>query len=92
MDLQELRSRIDEIDDELVRLFARRMEVSAEIARYKQRNGIAIFDPERETQKLRALSRKVKKGHEAHISALFSLLFELSRAEQASVIGSEEAP
>jgi len=92
MDLQELRLRVDEIDNELIRLFEQRMDVSAEIARYKQRIGIAVYDPERERQKLRDLSQKVKGEHEAYVSALFSLLFEVSRAEQENIIKSEEAP
>lgn len=36
MDLNEIRSEIDKIDDELVRLFCQRMHVSAQIADYKK--------------------------------------------------------
>jgi len=91
MDLTELRLQIDKIDDELIRLFGQRMEVAAEIARYKQQHGLPVFVPEREKQKLDALTGKVKKGHEAHVSALFTLLFEISRAEQEAIIMSGEA-
>ena len=34
MDIQELRSRIDRVDDELVRLYGERMELAREIGRY----------------------------------------------------------
>jgi len=90
MDLGELRQKIDEIDDGLISLFLRRMDVSAEIALYKHKHGIPVYDPVREQQKLHDLSHKVKKGHEAHVSALFSLLFEISRSEQERVLSSEE--
>ena len=35
MDISELRSEIDKIDDELVKLFGQRMDVAARIADYK---------------------------------------------------------
>jgi len=90
MDLQEFRLQIDRIDDELVRLFEQRMDVSAEIASYKRQHGIPIYDPERERQKLIIMSSKVRQGHEVYISALFSLLFEMIRTEQEKIIKNEE--
>ena len=89
MDLRELRLQIDNIDGELLRLFEHRMDVCAEIAKYKKRNGIPIYDPNRERQKLADLTQKVKKGREAHVSAVFTLLFEISRAEQEALINKE---
>jgi len=86
MNLQDLRQQIDKIDDELVRLFEQRMDVSAEIAQYKKKYNIPVYDPARERQKLHDLSGNVKKGREAYITALYSLLFELSRFEQQRII------
>ena len=37
MDLLELREQIDEVDQDLVRLFCRRMEIAAKVADYKKR-------------------------------------------------------
>ena len=51
MDLKDYRNQIDEIDDELVRLFAKRMEVSAQIADYKKANGLPIYVPARSCRK-----------------------------------------
>ena len=48
MDLQELRSQIDEIDDELVALFGKRMDVAAQIADYKKEHNLPIYHPARE--------------------------------------------
>jgi chorismate mutase/prephenate dehydratase len=89
MDLQDLRLKIDGIDDGLIRLFQERMEISAEIARYKQQNNIPVYDPARERQKLYDLSGKVKKGREAYVTALYSLLFELSRSDQERILNPE---
>ena len=51
-DLIELRQEIDEIDQQMVELFEKRMGVSAEVARYKIANGKKVFDKEREHEKL----------------------------------------
>jgi chorismate mutase/prephenate dehydratase len=86
MDLQELRKQIDEIDDGLVRLFQQRMDVSAEIARFKKENNLPVHDPAREREKLYDLSFKVNQGRESYITALYYLLFELSRADQERIL------
>lgn len=46
-DLQELRNQIDEIDRELVEIIARRMQVIDQVADYKKKKNIAIFQLER---------------------------------------------
>ena len=91
MDLQELRRQIDMIDEEIICLFQKRMDVSAKIAEYKRGNNLPVFDPERERQKLQNLSGKVKDAHEAHVSALFSLLFAISRAEQERILNANNS-
>ena len=40
MEIKELREQIDIIDDELVRLFAKRMDISKQVAEYKKENSI----------------------------------------------------
>ncbi len=50
-DLDKLREKIDALDGELLEALARRMEVVAEIGRYKKVRGIELRDEER----LRAL-------------------------------------
>jgi len=82
MDIHELRNRIDEIDNELLQLFMRRMDISAEIAQYKKQYNMPIHDPAREQQVLHNLSKKATRERESSVTALYSLLFELSRAEQ----------
>jgi len=46
-DLAELRGEIDDIDNELLQLLARRMEVSARIGEYKKRNNVTIVQMDR---------------------------------------------
>ena len=86
------RERIDRIDEELIDLFCRRMDLSAQIARYKRQNDLPLHHPERERQILRGLSAKTKKGYEDYVTALYRLIFELSRSEQERIIRSEQEP
>ena len=49
-DLKDIRVTINEIDDEMRSLFARRMECAREVAEYKMAHGLPVFDGARETQ------------------------------------------
>ena len=82
MDLTELRSEIDQIDDQLVELFVRRMQISGEIADYKLKNQMPIFVPAREREKLQDVAKKAGPEMEAYTRVLYSMLFELSRSYQ----------
>ena len=83
MDLQELRSQIDAVDDEIVRLFCARMEIAAKIADYKKAHALPILVPEREAEKLNDVSAKAGPKMAAYTRQLYTLLFELSRDYQA---------
>lgn len=84
MDLNQYRSEIDSIDDALLDLFIRRMEVSGSIAAYKRQHGLPIYMPEREQQKLLAVAAKAGPEMEAYARTLFSCLFTLSKQYQQS--------
>lgn len=57
-DIQDLRSRIDAIDTELVRLLNQRAVVAQEIGALKHREGLPIYAPEREESLLRGIVEK----------------------------------
>ena len=46
-DLQECRRKIDEIDNQMVELFEKRMKVCVEVAEYKIHTGMKVLDRER---------------------------------------------
>ena len=83
MELQELRGRIDQIDDQLVKLFAQRMDVAAQIADYKKAENLPIFVPAREREKLVDVAQKAGPEMENYTRVLYSMLFELSRSYQS---------
>ena len=83
MDIKELRGQIDAIDDELVQLFCRRMEVSEQIAQYKRENKLPILVPAREREKLQDVSGKAGTDMANYTRVLYSMIFELSRSYQS---------
>ena len=52
MSLEQMREEINQIDQELVDLFRRRMELSKSIGAYKQANQLPVQDPARERELL----------------------------------------
>ncbi|HEY2435136.1 MAG TPA: chorismate mutase [Vicinamibacterales bacterium] len=52
-DLEDLRKRIDLLDESLVRLLNARAACALEIGRIKREMGVAIYQPEREAEVLR---------------------------------------
>ena len=83
MDLQAYRKEMDTIDDELVRLFGKRMEVAAKIADYKKEQGLPIHIPAREREKLVDVAGKAGPEMANYTRVLYSMLFELSRSYQS---------
>ena len=81
--LEELRLQLDEIDDQLVKLYENRMRVCKEVGEFKVNSGRKVFDKQREREKLAAVSAKVsgsfnKKG----IQELYEQLMSMSRKLQ----------
>lgn len=83
MDLKDLRGQIDEIDDQLVELFAKRMDVAAAIGDYKKQNNMPVFVPQREREKLKDVAEKAGPEMANYTRVLYSMLFELSRSYQS---------
>ncbi|MBE6605438.1 MAG: bifunctional chorismate mutase/prephenate dehydratase [Ruminococcaceae bacterium] len=89
MELSDYRVKIDEIDSEIVRLFKERMEVSRNIAECKREKGLPVYDPKREREKLVSISGMLPEEFKTYGEALYSLLFELSRAYQHKKLDGE---
>ena len=85
MDLSQLRSEIDNIDDQLISLFGKRMEVAAKIGEYKKQNNMPIYVPNREREKLLDVSKKAGADMANYTRVLYSMIFELSRSYQSKL-------
>lgn len=90
MELSEIREQLNRIDDSLLSLFLERMELSAEVADYKLKHGMPIVDRVREREIIARLTAASGKS-ERWVHRLYTTIFELSRASQATVAGTPTA-
>ncbi|WP_187647207.1 prephenate dehydratase [Nitrosophilus labii] len=80
MKLEELRKRIDEIDDKLLELLNERMKIVKEVGELKNKTRAPIYRPEREQEILNRLkSKNIGHLNEAAIEAIFLEIFAVSR-------------
>ncbi len=87
MDLKECRAQLDVIDSKIVELFETRMNICKDVAEYKIAVGKAVYDGERERQKLDAVSAM---AHEEYnkpaVRELFTQLMTISRRFQYGLL------
>ena len=83
MDLNGIRSQLDQIDDQLIQLFTRRMRLVADVAAYKKQNGVPILDTGRERQIMNRVTLAAGEDMERYAKLLYQTLFNVSRAYQA---------
>ena len=82
MDINDLRSEIDTIDDQIVSLFAQRMEVAAKVADYKKDRNLPVLVPARESEKLQSVTGKASRELSDYVRLLYCVILPLSRAWQ----------
>lgn len=87
MELTQLRDQIDSIDRELVELFKRRMNVSAQVAEYKRRTGMNVLDSSRERALLSKVSELSGEDFEEYTRTLYATILDVSRAYQHKKLG-----
>lgn len=82
MELKELREKFDTIDDQIVDLFVERMKTSAQIAKIKRENGLAVRNASREREVLEHVMERAGDGLETYAKFLYQTMFEVSRSYQ----------
>ena len=86
MDLLDLRKEIDKIDEQLIPLLLKRMNISQQVAKYKVERGIPVLNAEREQQILDNVAEKCGEQGDT-IKTVFSATMDASRALQHKIIG-----
>ena len=87
MELKEIRQNIDAIDEELVQLFARRMDCARAVAEAKRQTGKPIRDHAREREIVNRLTARTGGDYAPYVRALYGQIFDLSRGYQSSLWG-----
>ncbi len=85
--LDQYRKEIDEIDEALLKLFEKRMDVSRKVGEYKRRHGMEIFVPEREkavVEKRMELTKNPK--YRSFTAELFEDIMRISRGLQSTIV------
>lgn len=93
-ELKKLRNEIDAIDDEILKLLNRRMEVVQKVGELKNKNNAPIYRPEREIEILNRLKEKNEgplndKAIEAIFLEIFAVSRNLERPERVAYLGPE---
>ena len=90
MDLENLRKKIDGIDIEICRLFAERMQVVTDVARYKKENSMTVYHPSRARTILQNISKQLGPEFEGYGRSLYRTIFDLSESYQTRVLSEDE--
>ena len=83
--IDEIRNRIDKIDDELAGLFAQRLSLVEEIAKKKKEENLPILNTAREREIITRLTEGKSDAMAGYTKTLYTAIFDLSRSHQARV-------
>ena len=87
LDLNEIRTEIDDVDRQLAALYEKRIALATKVAEYKIETGKKVFDETREKQKLDKVAELVSDEKNIHgVRELFSQLMSTSRKMQYKLI------
>lgn len=78
-----VRREIDEIDNELTRLFEKRMGLVMEVAEYKRDNNLPVLNSLREREIVSRVTKNQNDEMAEYTKVLFNTLFDLSRSYQS---------
>ena len=87
LDLFETRDKIDEVDNQIIQLYLKRMKLCEDVVKYKIENNRQIFDKERENRKIeKAVSMVDREFDKRAISEIFEQLMSISRKMQYRIM------
>lgn len=92
MDLKQCRDRIDQIDEQIVRLFCERMKVVEDVAAYKKANNIPVLQTGREAQVLDHVASLAGPELGDAARALFVSMMNISKTHQNAAMQKLSTP
>ena len=82
LNLDEIRAEISAINDEMLALFVKRMELSAQVAQYKIANGLPTLDRKREEAILQKVADNTDEEFRQYALKFFREVMNLSKEYQ----------
>ena len=86
MDLNESRKNLDYIDDEILKLFIKRLNVVKGIAEYKKENNLPILQQDRENEVLERIAAKAGEDLAPYAKELFTDIMGISKDFQKDIL------
>ena len=81
--INSLREKIDELDDQMIDLVVQRLAIAKEIGDIKETNGIEVIDPYRESQIINRFAEKLAGTLEKKdITPIFDPIYSISKRLQ----------
>jgi chorismate mutase/prephenate dehydratase len=90
VDLQEIRTQLNGIDDQMLSLFCRRMALVKDVAAYKIEHHLPVLDANREQAIIDRVSQAAGEEMGGYARVLFQTLMALSRDYQEKQISGEK--
>ena len=84
--LEELRKKIDTLDDEIAKLYLERQSVVKKIGEEKARNRTAVADPSREKRIIARVAKSADDEQKIYLKRVFETIMETSRAYQRRLV------
>ncbi len=88
MSLENIRKKLDVIDEQIVKLYEERMQLCEEVGIDKVKTGKKVYDKQRENEKLAVLMSKASNEFNRRgIKELFEQIMSMSRKRQYQILG-----
>ena len=85
-EITKLREKIDNVDDQIAKLYAERMSLVEDIAEAKKKCKVAVNDPKREQKILDRITETVDGDLKSYLKQVYTTIFETSKAYQKHLI------
>ena len=85
LNLEEIRKEISAINDEMLALFVKRMELSSQVAAYKIANGLPTLDRKREEAILQKVADNTSEEFRQYALEFFRNMMDLSKQYQETL-------
>lgn len=85
LNLEEIRKEISAINDEMLALFVKRMELSSQVAAYKIANGLPTLDRKREEAILQKVADNTSEELRQYALEFFRNMMDLSKQYQETL-------
>lgn len=88
-DLSKIREKINEIDNEIVKLWKERMETCLSVAQYKKENNLPVLDSKRETELLNRIGNMAGEELDVYSRVLYDTIMTVSKSYQHKYLSKE---